>query len=129
MVWTEPSGAFRVEALVTLNNVQRFGVTIDKVLAPANASGNSDVKVFFDSRRDLVGAYGYRGGPAFSPTALASKAQLQLAVDWIQQCVPTSATNAATTYTSVPVVSTFMGFRHTVSVPIDRLTIAPRQDC
>jgi len=57
-----------VEVIVTLNNVQRFPVTIDKVSAPANPSGTSNVRAYFDSTPKLTGAYGYKGGPAFTPT-------------------------------------------------------------
>ena len=127
--WTEPSGSFRVEVIVTLNNDQRFGVTIDKVLAPANPSGTSNVHAYFDSKGNGLGVYGYKGGPAFKPTALASKSQLQFVVHWNQQCVPVSAQSEATTYTSLPVEYTFMGFHHTVDVPIQKLTITPRTAC
>jgi hypothetical protein len=129
VIWTEPPGSFRVEVLITLNNFQRFGVTIDKVMAPANPSGTSDVHVYFDSKGKGEGVYGYKGGPAFRPTTLGSGAGLELAVHWRQQCVPASAQSAATNYTSLPVEYSFMGFRHTVSVPIDTLTIAPRSTC
>jgi hypothetical protein len=129
VVWNEPRGTFHVEVIVTLNNDQRFGVTIDKVLAPANAAGNMDVRAFFDSKTGAAGAYGYKGGPAFKATSLASKGQLQLAVHWSQPCVPASAVKGATTYTTLPVTYTFMGFRHTVNVPIDTLTITPRPNC
>ena len=129
VVWTEPSGTFRVEVIVALNNYQRFGVTIDNVLAPANPSGTSNVRVFFDSKGNDVGFYSYKGGPAFRPTTLGSKGQLEFAVHWNQQCVPASAASGATTYKTLPVEYTFMGFRHTVSVPIDTLTITPRSSC
>lgn len=129
VVWTEPSGTFRVEVIVTLNNDQRFGVTIDKVLAPPNPSGTSNVQVFFDSKGSATGFYGYKGGRAFRATTLGSKGQLQLVVHWNQQCVPTSAASGATTYTTLPVEYTFMGFHHTVTVPIDTLTITPRSTC
>ena len=129
VVWTEPSGSFRVEVIVTLNNVQRFPVTIDKVSAPANPSGTSNVRAYFDSTPKLTGAYGYKGGPAFTPTTLASEGQLQLVVHWTQECVPTSAASGATTYTNLPVEYTFMSFHHTVTVPIDTLTISPRATC
>jgi hypothetical protein len=129
IVWTEPSGTFRVDVIVSLNNVQRFDVTIDKVMAPPNPSGTSDVRVFFDSTPKAVGSYGYKGGPAFKPTTLASEGSLQLVVHWNQECVPTSAASGATTYTTLPVEYTFMGFHHTVNVPIDALTIAPRSTC
>ena len=129
VVWTEPSGTFHVQVIVTLNNVQRFGVTIDKVQAPANAAGNTDVRTYFDSKPNLVGGYGYKGGPLFKTTTLASEGQLQVVVHWDQQCVPASAAESATTYRTVPVTYTFMDFRHTVNVPIDALTIAPRPNC
>jgi hypothetical protein len=128
-IWTEPSGTFHVEVIVTINNDQRLGVTIDKVLAPANPSGTSNVRVFFDSKSDLQGFYSYKGGPSFHPIALASKGQLELVVHWDQECVPDSAESGATTYTTLPVEYSFMGFRHTVSVPIDALTIRPRATC
>jgi hypothetical protein len=129
VIWTEPSGTFRVEVLVTINNDQRFGVTIDKVTAPPNPSGNSNVQVFFDTKGNTIGAYGYKGGPTFHPTTLASKGELELAVHWDQQCVPASAASGATTYTSMPVEFSFMGFRHTVNVPIDAFTIRPQSTC
>jgi len=127
--WIEPSGSFRVEVLVSLNNFQRFGVTIDKVMAPANPSGTSNVHVYFDSKGKGEGVYGYKGGPAFTPTTLGSGGELELAVHWRQQCVPASAQSAATTYTSLPVEYSFMGFHHTVTVPINALTITPRSTC
>jgi hypothetical protein len=127
--WIEPSGAFRVEVIVTVNNDQRFPVTIDKVLAPPNPAGNTDVRAFFDSSATKQGAYGFKGGPAFTPTTLASKGQLQVVLHWMQQCVPKSAASGETTYTWVPVEYTFEGFHHTVNVPIDTLTIAPRMTC
>ena len=129
VIWTEPSGTFRVEVIVTINNDQRLGVTIDKVDAPANAAGNTNVRTFFDSKPSRQGAYGYKGGPAFTPTNLASAGQLQLVVHWEQQCVPASAVHTATTYTTLPVEFSFMGFRHTVNVPIDTVTITPRANC
>ena len=127
--WIEPSGSFRVDVLISLDNLQRFGVTIDKVMAPPNPSGTSNVHVYFDSKGNGEGVYGYKGGPAFKPTTLASKGELELAVHWTQQCVPASAQSAATTYKSLPVEYTFMGFRHTVTVPIETLTIEPRATC
>jgi hypothetical protein len=127
--WVEPNGSFRVEVIVTLNNEQRFGVTIVKVLAPQNPSGTSDVHAYFDSKGNAGGIYGYKGGPAFEPTSLGSKGQLQLVVHWTQQCVPISADNSVTTYTFVPVEYTFLGFHHTVNVPIQPVTIAPRTTC
>jgi hypothetical protein len=129
IIWTEPSGVFHVEAIVTINNDQRFGVTIDKVLAPPNPSGTSDVRTYFDSKGSNIGYYSYKGGPAFEPTTLGSKGELQLVVHWNQQCVPASAASATTTYTNLPVEFTFMGFRHTVTVPIDTITITPRPTC
>jgi len=129
VVWTEPKGTFLVEVIVTLNNDQRFGVTIDKLVAPANASGNTNVRAYFDSKPKHPGAYGYKGGPPFKVTTLASAGQLQFVVHWNQECVPASASKSPTTYTSLPVEYTFMGFRHTVSVPIDTLTITPRPNC
>jgi hypothetical protein len=129
MIWTEPSGSFRVETVVTLNNVQRFGVTIDKVLAPPNPSGTSNVRTYFDSKGVDEGFYGYKGGPAFKPSSLASGGSLTLVVHWNQQCVPASAQSAVTTYSSLPVEFTFMGFRHTVNVRIGALTIKPRPTC
>jgi hypothetical protein len=127
VVWTEPSGTFHVEVIVTLNNDQRFAVTINEVFAPANAAGNSDGRAYFDSKPN-AGTYGYKGGPPFKATTLASEGQLQLVVHWDQPCVPASDARA-TTYTSLPVEYTFEGFRHRVSVPIDTLTIAPRSNC
>ncbi len=127
--WTEPSGSFRVEVIVTLNNDQRFPVTIDKVLAPPNPSGNTHVQAFFDSTSTKVGAYGFKGGPVFTPTTLASKGQLQVVLHWTQQCVPKSAASGETVYNSVPVEFTFEGFHHTVNVPIDTLSISPRTTC
>jgi hypothetical protein len=129
VVWTEPSGSFRVEVVVTLNNDRRFPVTIDKVLAPANPSGTSGVHVYFDSTPKSPGAYGFKGGPSFKPTTLASEGQLQLVVHWDQECVPTSAASGATTYTNLPVEYTFMSFHHTVTVPVDAVTITPRSTC
>jgi hypothetical protein len=129
IVWTEPSGSFRVEVIVSINNDQRFGVTIDKVLAPANPSGTSNVHVYLESKAPATGSYGFKGGPTFTPTTLASEGQLQLVVHWDQECVPTSAASGATTYTALPVEYTFKGFHHTVSVPIDTLTITPRSTC
>jgi hypothetical protein len=127
--WTEPSGSFRVEVIVTINNEQRFPVTIDNVLAPANPSGNTDVHAYFDSTKTKQGAYGFKGGPTFTPTTLASKGQLQVVLHWTQQCVPMSAASGETVYTSVPVEFTFEGFHHTVNVPIDTVTISPRATC
>jgi hypothetical protein len=50
-------------------------------------------------------------------------------VHWNQECVPTSAASGTTTYTTLPVEYTFLGFHHTVNVPIDAMTIAPRATC
>lgn len=129
IIWTEPSGVFHVEAIVTINNDQRFGVTIDKVLAPPNPSGTSDVHAYFDSKGSNFGYYSYKGGPSFKPTTLGSKGQLELVVHWNQLCVPASAASSATTYTNLPVEFTFMGFHHTVTVPINTITITPRPTC
>jgi hypothetical protein len=129
IVWTEPSGSFRVEVIVSINNDQRFGVTIDKVMAPPNPSGTSNVQVYFDTKPGSTSSLGFKGGSAFQPTSLASEGQLQLVLHWNQECVPTSAASGATTYTELPVEYTFKGFHHTVMVPIDSLTITPRSTC
>jgi hypothetical protein len=129
IVWTEPSGSFHVEVVVTLNNDQRFPVTIDKVLTPPNPSGTSDAHVYFDSKPGSPGAYGFKGGPSFKPTTLASGGQLVLVEHWNQECVPTSAASSTTTYVKLPVEYTFVSFHHTVTVPIKTLTITPRSTC
>lgn len=129
VVWTEPSGSFLVEVVFTVSNLQRFPVTIEKVLPPAIPSGTSNAHVYFDSKPQGHGTYGLKGGPAFKPTTLASGAQLELAVHWNQQCVPTSADSGTSTYTGLPVEFSFMSFHHTVNVPIQSLIIAPRATC
>lgn len=129
IVWTEPSGSFLVEVVFTINNLQRFPVTIEKVSPPAIPSGTSDVHVYFDSKADGSGTYGLKGGPAFTPKTLASGGQLEVAVHWVQQCVPTSADSGTSTYTGLPVEFSFMSFHHTVSVPMQSLFIAPRATC
>ena len=129
VVWTEPSGSFLVEVVFTINNLQRFPVTIEKVTPPAIPSGTSNVHVYFDTKPKGEGTYGLKGGPAFTPTTLASGGQLELAVHWDQQCVPTSADSGTSTYTDLPVEYSFMSFHHTVSVPIQSLIIAPRATC
>jgi hypothetical protein len=129
MVWTEPSGSFLVEVVFTINNLQRFPVTIEKVTPPSIPSGTSNVHVYFDTKSNGTGTYGLKGGPAFTPTTLASGGQLELAIHWDQQCVPTSAQSATSTYTALPVEYSFMSFHHTVTVPIHSLYIAPRATC
>jgi hypothetical protein len=129
VVWTEPSGSFRVEVVFSLNNDQRFPITIDKILPPAIPSGFSNVHVYFDSKPKAEGFYGLKGGPAFTATTLASKGQLELAIHWDQECVPTSAHSGEETYTALPVEFSFLSFHHTISVPIQSLTIAPRAAC
>jgi hypothetical protein len=129
VVWTEPTGSFRVEVVFTITNVERFPVTIDAASAPPNPSGTSNVHVYVDSKPKAEGAYGLKGGPTFTPVTLASGGQLELAIHWDQQCVPTSAASGATKYTSLPVSYTFLGFHHTVDVPIQTLTITPRATC
>jgi hypothetical protein len=129
VVWTEPTASFRVEVVFTISNVQRFPVTIEKVTPPAIPSGSSDVRVFFDSKPGAPGAYGYKGGPSFTPTTLASKGQLELVIHWNEECVPTSADSGIETYRGVNVEYSFVGFHHTVSVPIQNLNIGPRSTC
>jgi hypothetical protein len=128
-VWTEPSGSFRVEVIFSINNDQRFPITIDKVSPPAIPSGTSNVHVYFDSKPKDEGAYGWKGGPAFKPTTLASEGQLELVIHWNQQCVPTSADAGIHAYSALPVAFTFLSFHHTVSVPIRDVVIAPRATC
>jgi hypothetical protein len=128
-IWTEPSGSFRVEVVFSLTNDQRFPITIDKVSPPAIASGTSQVHVYFDSKPKDEGAYGMKGGPAFTPTTLGSGSQLELVIHWNQQCVPTSADSGTSTYTGLFVEYSFLGIHHTVSVPIQDLIIAPRATC
>jgi len=129
VVWTEPSGEFLVEVAFSLTNLQRFPVTIDKVSPPAIPSGTSNVHVYFDSKAKDEGFYGLKGGPAFTPTTLASGAQIELVIHWNEQCVPTSADSGEQTYSGLPVEYTFVSFHHTISVPIQSLTIAPRATC
>jgi hypothetical protein len=129
MVWTEPSGSFLVEVVFTINNLQRFPVTIEKVLPPAIPSGTSNVHVYFESKLGGHGTYGLKGGPTFTPSTLGSGSQLELAIHWNQQCVPTSADSGTSTYTALPVEFNFLSFHHTVSVPIQSLVIAPRATC
>jgi hypothetical protein len=129
VVWTEPSGSFRVEVVFSINNVQRFPVTIEKVSPPAIPSGSSDVHVYFDSKPKAEGVYGYKGGPAFKPTTVASGGQLELVIHWNQECVPTSADSGEQTYRGVNLEYSFLSFHHTVSVPIQSVTIGPRATC
>ena len=125
----EPSGSFRVEVVFSLNNLQRFPVTIERVSPPPIPSGSSDVHVFFDSKGNAEGVYGVKGGPIFTPTTLASKGQLELVIHWNQECVPSSADDNDETYSELPVEFSFLGFHHTVNVPIQSLTIGPRATC
>jgi hypothetical protein len=129
VVWTEPTASFRVEVVFSITNLQRFPVTIDKITPPAIASGTSNVQVFFDSKPRAEGVYGFKGGPSFTPTTLASKGQLELVIHWNQECVPTSADSGIQSYSGVNVDYSFLWFHHTVGVPIQTLSIAPRSTC
>jgi len=121
-------GSFRVEVIVTLNNVQRFPVTIDKVSAPANPSGTSNVRAYFDSTPKLTGAYGYKGGPAFTPTTLASEVSSSSSSTGLKSACQRRR-RVARRPTRICRRVHVHEFHHTVTVPIDTLTISPRATC
>ena len=131
MIWTEPSGSFRVEMMVTLNNDQRFGVT-DRQGPRRRRTRRARPTCTRTSirRRRRQGVYGYKGGPAFTPTTFASEGQLTLVCTGINSAYRRRREERRTTYTSVPVEYSFMGFHHTVNVPHRQISsITPRATC
>ena len=99
--WTEPSASFRVEVVFTeLERSNAFRSPSRRSRrrpTPRAILGRARVLRFVEAKQ---GAYGFKGGPAFTPTTFASKGQLEVVIHWTQQCVPTvRRQRRSTTYT------------------------------
>lgn len=126
-VWNEPAGWYRVQANFTINNDGSLPVTIESVSNVWAESYNSHFKTFFDSKGLDDGFYGYQGGPSFHPSTLPGHGELTLAVHWTARCIP--GAGETTTFSTIPVTYSFLGFTHTVSVPFDDFEIKYRSTC
>ncbi len=125
VIWTEPTGAYNVEVVATINNSGSHAVTIEGLEAPAPGVPKSHLTVFFHK----PGSYGSEGGAPFHPFTLAAHSSKTLVVDYTQICSPSSAGASYLSYTQMPVTFSFLGFHHTVGVPIDPYEIKRRLSC
>jgi hypothetical protein len=126
-IWVEPAGSYKAAVEFTINNDGAFPVTIDQVLSPWAQGYNTKFQTFFDSTRRGQGAYGYRGGPIFHATTLPGHGDLTLVMHWTARCIP--GAGESTTLTTTNVTYSFIGTRHTVSVPLEPLEIKYRATC
>jgi hypothetical protein len=126
-IWNEPAGSYKAAVQFTLNNYGSFPITIDEVLSPWAQGYNTHFQTFFDSKNLDEGFYGYRGGPIFHPTTLAGHGELTLVMHWTARCIP--GAGETTTLTTTQVTYSFLGMKHTVSVPLQPFEIKHRPAC
>ena len=124
-IWTEPTGAYNVEVVVTIDNVDSRAVTIEGLGAPAPGVPKSHLTAFFYKS----GSYGSEGGTPWHPFTLAAHHSTTVVVDYTQVCSPAGAGASYTSYTQMAVTYSFLGFRHTVGVPMDPYVIKRRRSC
>lgn len=126
-IWNEPAGSYKAAVQFTLNNYGSFPITVDEVLSPWAQGYNTHFQTFFDSKNLDEGFYGYRGGPIFHPTTLAGHGELTLVMHWTARCIP--GAGETTTLTTTQVTYSFLGMKHTVSVPLQPFEIKHRPAC
>jgi len=126
-IWKEPTGAYNVEIVVTINNSGPHAVTIDGFGSPAPGVA----KRFLGYTLIESGSYGSAGSKSipFKSFSFAGHSSKVVVVDYTQPCTPSSAGASITSYTQMPVTYSFLGFRHTVGVPIDPYVIKRRSSC
>lgn len=126
-IWTEPTAAYNVEVVVTINNSGPQAVTIDGFGSPAPGVA----KRFLGYSLIESGSYGSAGSKSipFKSFSFAGHSSKVVVVDYTQLCTPSSTGDSITSYTQMPVTYSFMGFRHTVGVPIDPYVIKRRSSC
>jgi hypothetical protein len=124
-LWTEPTGAYDVEAGFTLSSVGPWAVTIDAVGSPMPGVARRGLLVFFYSTKN----HGVRNGPRFHPFALAGRGHKAIVVEYTKRCTPSSAHGPYASYSEIPVTYSFLGLRHTVGVPIEPYEIKTRPSC
>lgn len=125
VIWTEPTGAYNVEVVATINNSGSHAVTIEGLGAPAPGVPKSHLTAFFHK----PGSYGSEGGAPFHPFTLTAHSSKTVVVDYTQICSPSSAGASYLSHTQMPVTYSFLGFRHTVGVPINPYVIKRRPSC
>ena len=127
IIWTEPTGAYNVEVVVTINNSGSRAVTIDGFGSPLPGVAKRFPSYSLTKR----GGYGPEGGKIipFHSFALARHSSRVVIVDYTQLCAPSSTSTSLTSYTQLPVTYSFFGFRHTVGVPMDPYVIKRRSSC
>jgi hypothetical protein len=112
-LWIEPTGAYDVEVVVTINNSGSPVVTIDGFGSPAPGVA----KRFLSYFSYKSGSYGLEGGPPLPSFSLAGRSSKVVVMDNTQVGTPSSTGASYLSYTQMPVTYSFLGFRHRVGVP------------
>lgn len=124
-IWTEPTGAYDVTVGFTMTNVGSRAVTIDGVGSPATGVTTKDMRVFFYSTKN----YGVRNGPHFHPFSLPPRGHRIIVLEYTKVCSPSATSRQWPSGSRVAVTFSFLGVRHTTTVPIQPYAIASRRSC
>ena len=112
-IWIEPTGAYDVEVVVTINNSGSPAFTIDGFRSPAPGVAKRFRSYFSYKSR----SYGLIGGPPLPSFSLAGRSSKVVVVDYTQACTPSSTGASYLSYNQMPVTYSFLGFRHRVGSP------------
>ncbi len=129
-LWDEPRGKFLVQFETEITNTGSHAVRIDAVGKPSFGYRTSDYVVSFYRNAPFP----EEAGAGFHPFTLAGHSQKMVVVSYLQFCTtsaPASVNGHAIPSgpTVLPVTFSFLGFTHTVQVPIAPFTFVAPLSC
>jgi hypothetical protein len=130
--WVEPTGKFFVQTETEITNSGSHAVRIDHVGQPSFGYQTSGYQVSF--YRNVK--FPYEAGAAFHPFVLAAHSQRMVVVSYSQRCATGAPTemviDAGAIFSgpsSLPVTYSFLGFAHTVDVPVAPTAFQAPRSC
>lgn len=124
------NGTFRVQFETEITNNGSYAVRIDAVSEPKLGYRTDDYRVSFYKNTPFPN----EDGAAFRPFTLAGHSQRAVVVTYSQTCTTTAPVTVngqamISGPVSLPVTYSFLGFAHTVNVPVAPFTLAAPQSC
>lgn len=130
--WVEPTGKFFVQTETEITNSGSHAVRIDHVGQPNFGSKIGDYRVSFYRNVNFP----HEAGAAFHPFVLSAHSQRMVVVSYSQQCATSAPAETLTSDgaifsgpSSLPVTYSFLGFAHTVDVPVAPTAFQAPRSC
>jgi hypothetical protein len=130
--WVEPTGKFFVQTETEITNSGSHAVRIDHVGQPSFEYQTSAYQVSFYRNA----SFPHEAGAAFQPFVLAAHSQRMVVVSYSQRCATSAPDEMVTSDgaifsgpSSLPVTYSFLGFAHTIDVPVAPTAFQAPRSC